>query len=239
MRAKQPDQMKERNKELGELMREARTSKGETVKRCAEEYLGISRERYDLMEAGKANIGWVEFAYLMEKLGISEEWLLPRMSLRGLLFGTGLDTKVQLSSAVPGRRDQGDRAQTGENMAGVESVESVESVENGGGQLLYEEHSAHGNAAAGAASAGSAHAKSASASSHAPTPPIPTYTPEHLLLPLTPGYGYTVQVLDADGAVVYSMDWALPRRRKIRTARLRPVASATTAHSKTSATARM
>ncbi|HEX8598651.1 MAG TPA: hypothetical protein VF952_09060 [Chloroflexia bacterium] len=227
MRAKQPDEIKERNKELGALMREARTSKGETVTRCAEEYLGITRQRYDLMERGEANIGWGEFAHLMEKLEVADEWLLPRMRDRGLLLGAAFDTQDDRPSAVAGLSVQGGTAQPGESLEQVERGEGGERGESGGGQLP--KGAAHGTA--------DEHATSNSASTRASTPPIPVCTPEHLLLPLTDGYGYTVQVLDADGAIIYTMDWAHPRRRRVRTARLRPVPS--TAPSKTSATAAM
>ncbi len=68
----------ERNQRLGVILREARKYKGKTGAQCAE-LLGVSRSRYSEMEAGKALISFAEFDILMERLGVSGEWLTPRL----------------------------------------------------------------------------------------------------------------------------------------------------------------
>jgi hypothetical protein len=207
---KKPEQLKERNKQLGALMQEARRYKGETVKRCAEEYLGTTRQRYDLMERGEANIGWAEFAQLMERLGIADEWLLPRMRERGLMLGVSFNLAAERPPAREERHSQ--RGTT-------------TPVESSPAALQQQEHASNGQSASVGAEAPSVSSSSSPlASSQATVPPIPTVTAEHVLLPRVPGYGYTVQVLDAEGRIIYSMDWEPPGRKRLRPVRIRPMA---------------
>ncbi len=201
MREKQPDEVKELNKQLGALMWEARRYKGETVKRCAEEFLGITRQRYDLMERGEANIGWAEFKHVMESLNIPDEWLLPRMRDRGLLLGLPIQLDEARSTASESPTDQQGTA-AGETIANT---------------TQQQEHVSNGLPAPALGLSASVVSRPSS------VPPRPSFTADHMLLPLVSGYGYIVQMVDPDGAVVYNFDWGLPGRKRIRTAKLRSV----------------
>jgi transcriptional regulator with XRE-family HTH domain len=175
--------VKERNSQLGTLMQEARRYKGQTVKRCAEEYLGITRQRYDLMEAGEANIGWAEFTLLMESLGITEEWLLPRMRDRGLLYGTSFSLAADRPAAVDERQPQaGTTAPTESSQDTLQRHEYI--VDNP--------------------------PTPAPTADQLVAPPAPTFAAGSMLLPRAPGYWYSVHVLDMEGKVVYRVDWPLP-----------------------------
>ncbi|MDQ3703934.1 MAG: helix-turn-helix domain-containing protein [Chloroflexota bacterium] len=195
MRDKRPDQVKERNSQLGTLMQEARRYKGQTVKRCAEEYLGITRQRYDLMEAGEANIGWAEFTLLMESLGITEEWLLPRMRDRGLLYGTSFSLAADHLPAVEERQPQAGTTATSPPSVAADAPAPSESGE---GVDQHQEYLVDSLRTSGPTAIQTL------------SPPTPIFSADSMSLPRANGFWYSVHVLNAKGAVVYRIDWPLP-----------------------------
>jgi predicted transcriptional regulator len=60
--------IQERNREIGQLLKEARMYRNITVTTCAE-LIGTSRRRYVAMERGEAMIGVAELEVLIDLLG--------------------------------------------------------------------------------------------------------------------------------------------------------------------------
>jgi transcriptional regulator with XRE-family HTH domain len=63
------NRIQERNKEIGQIIREARNQKNISVTTCAK-LIGTSRRRYIAMEQGEAVIGIAELEILMSFLGV-------------------------------------------------------------------------------------------------------------------------------------------------------------------------
>ncbi len=61
----QENKIQERNREIGQILQEARTQKNIPLSTCAE-LVGTSRRRYMAMEQGEATIGAAELEVLME-----------------------------------------------------------------------------------------------------------------------------------------------------------------------------
>jgi transcriptional regulator with XRE-family HTH domain len=63
------DRIQERNREIGKILREARTEKDIPITTCAN-LIGTSRRRYVAMEEGEAIIGVAELEVLMAFLSV-------------------------------------------------------------------------------------------------------------------------------------------------------------------------
>lgn len=63
------NQIHERNREIGQILREARKQKNIPITTCAK-LVGTSRRRYIAMEQGEAVIGVAELEILMSFLGV-------------------------------------------------------------------------------------------------------------------------------------------------------------------------
>jgi transcriptional regulator with XRE-family HTH domain len=62
--------IEERNREIGQILQEARERQRLTVSECAN-FIATSRRRYTAMERGEATIGAAELEALMDFLGLS------------------------------------------------------------------------------------------------------------------------------------------------------------------------
>lgn len=68
--------LRERDREIGQILRGARMAHGQSITRCASA-IETSRRRYMDMEAGKAPIGIAELEVLMQLLAIPVERIWP------------------------------------------------------------------------------------------------------------------------------------------------------------------
>ncbi len=93
-----PDELVDRNRELGLVLQAARRAKNLSVTRCAQ-LVGTSRRRYLAMERGEAIIGVAEFELLLAFLEI------PTQQIWGVQLQEGAMHLVRVR-ATPGETIQ-------------------------------------------------------------------------------------------------------------------------------------
>ncbi len=103
----QENKIQERNREIGQILQEARTQKNIPLSTCAE-LVGTSRRRYMAMEQGEATIGAAELEVLMEffNVPVHKIWhgknivAVPRQILHEALSGETLQIVVDAQKQV-------------------------------------------------------------------------------------------------------------------------------------------
>ncbi|MBF6611708.1 MAG: helix-turn-helix transcriptional regulator [Chloroflexi bacterium] len=97
---KYPQSFQDRDRELGEILRQAREEAGRSISECAAK-LSISRKRYGKLEKGYAPIYAAELEALVRFLGISPSQVFPQ----DMPGGKGKPAPV-IISALPGESVQ-------------------------------------------------------------------------------------------------------------------------------------
>jgi len=88
------NRIQERNKEIGQILLEARTERDISVTTCAK-LIGTSRRRYNAMEQGEAMIGVAELEILMTFLEV------PASKIWSTVDSLASSRKISLQ-AIPG-----------------------------------------------------------------------------------------------------------------------------------------